>query len=282
MRSRFLKSITALNILLALSSVVFAQADGSPQERQDQTAAKPPSQQDPHDLSGVWFINPLPGHTTIFSHDDMQEALDSKLRPPMTPWAKVKYKDTIPHAAGTRYIAGKENDPILRCYPDGVPKVLSVPQPFEIIQIPGRVLINYEIHNLRRQIWTDGRELPKDPEPSYMGYSVGRWEGGTLVVESGGFNDMTWLDFDGSPHSEELRVTERYRRLDHDTLELTVTLNDPKAYTKPWANSKPVTFGLKPNWELMEHYCILDEEMKYEKSLMLPAGGAPLPPAEKK
>jgi hypothetical protein len=265
---------------LAFSFIAYAQTAGGSQAAQNQTAASS-SPDDPHNISGIWFIKPLPGHVSIVNHEDLQEVLDSKQRPPMTPWAQERYKNNIPHG-GPRYIAGKENDPILRCYPDGVPKVLSVPMPIEIIQIPGRILINYEIHSLRREIWTDGRELPKDPEPAYMGYSIGRWEGDTLVIESNGFNDITWLDFDGSPHSEDLHVTERYRRLDHNTLELTVSLEDPKAYTKPWVGNKPVTFGFKPNWQLMEHFCIMDEEKNYEDSLRIPAGGGPVVPTQNK
>lgn len=281
MRNRFASPLTApviVSALLAFSSITLAQISGQPQKGQPQTAAMPASQQDPRDLSGVWFAKPLPGASG--ANAVVPPPLDLKLRPPMTPWAQETYKNNIPNG-GPRSIYGKEgNDPILRCYPDGVPKIQQALQPFEIIQIPGRVMITYEINGQHRQIWTDGRGLPKDPQPSYMGYSVGRWEEDTLVVDSNGFNAITWLDRDGSPHSEELQVTERYRRLDHNTLEIAVTVEDPKAYTKPWVG-KPALFALK-NWELMEHYCIFDEEMKYRNSIMLPSGGAPLPPVEKK
>lgn len=265
--------------LLAFAFALLPVAETTGKSAQTASAAATASAEDPRNLSGVWFTKPRAGRSTIESTDDLQQPVDLTERPPMTPWAQERYRNNVPHS-GPRAIAGTDNDPILRCYPDGLPKVLEVPQPFEVIQIPGRVLINYEQHGLRRQIWTDGRKLPSDPEPSYMGYSVGRWEGDTFIVDSNGFNDLTWLDFDGSPHSTELRVTERYRRVDHTTLEVAVTLEDPKAYTRPWVN-KPVTFLLK-NWELMEHFCIFDEEMKYRNSIMIPAGGAPLPPAGQK
>lgn len=279
LRNQFARLIW-LMIVLSFTCLAGAPANGQGQMRQGQTAGAPTSKQDPHDLSGIWFTIPRAGHASLESAADVQQPVDDEVRPPMTAWASERYKNNIPHG-GPRAIAGKENDPVLRCYPDGFPKILEVPQPFEIIQIPGRVLVNYEMHGLRRQIWTDGRSLPKDPEPSFMGYSVGRWEGDTFVVDTIGFNDITWLDFDGSPHSEQLHVTERYRRVDHDTLEIAIELSDPKAYTKPWTN-KPVTFILKPHWELMEHFCIVDEENVYEKNIMIPAGGASLPPVQKK
>jgi hypothetical protein len=258
MRNRSIIFITALLALMAFSSRALAQTGRQTVKSQPGDSSK----LDPHDLSGVWF--PSQGGT---------RAVDTNVRPPMTPWAEALYKVHIPHA-GPRFVRGGENDPVLKCYPDGMPKTYVTPQPFEIFQLPEykRVLINYEFHMLRRQIWTDGRPLPKDPEPAYMGYSVGHWEGDEFVINSIGFNDITWLDFDGSPHSEDMKVTERFKRVDRKTLSLAVTIEDPKAYTKPWV-SKPSMFELKPDWELLEHYCIEEEEQQYEKSIMYPSDG---------
>ena len=109
-----------------------------------------------------------------------------------------------------------------------------------------------------RQIFTDGRSLPKDPNPAWMGYSVGRWEGETFVVESNGFNDRTTLDFIGHPHSEALRVTERFRRKDFGHIALQCTFDDPKAYRKPWTIA--VEAGYVPDTELLEYVCNENEK----------------------
>jgi hypothetical protein len=215
----------------------------------------------PRDLSGVWI-----------GKRDATQAVDEKFRPPMTPWAQQRFDAAVP-TLGPRVIAGKENDPILRCNPDGIPKLLGVPQPFEIIQIPGRMLMFFEHNRHWRTIWMDGRKLPEDPDPSWMGYSVGRWEGDTLVVDSIGFNDIPWLNFYGDPHSDAMHLTERYRRVDPKTLEIAVTIEDPKAYTKPWVNI-PKQYNLEPAWEIGEHYCVIDEEKAYENNIRIPAGEA--------
>ena len=109
-----------------------------------------------------------------------------------------------------------------------------------------------------RQIFTDGRPLPKDPNPTWMGYSVGRWEGDTFVADTAGYNDKTWLDFAGHPHSEALRVTERFRRTDFGHMQLEMTFDDPKAYTKPWTIRMAV--GFVPDDELIENVCLEDEK----------------------
>jgi hypothetical protein len=115
------------------------------------------------------------------------------------------------------------------------------------------VLILYEAFATFRQIFTDGRSLPPDPNPSWMGYSVGHWEGETLVVDTAGFNDKSWIDTGGRPHSEALHVTERYRRRDFGHLEIQITIDDPKAYTKPWTVTE--VLHLLPDTELLEYVC---------------------------
>jgi hypothetical protein len=123
----------------------------------------------------------------------------------------------------------------------------------KIVQTPNLVVILYEYQTIFRQIFTDGRVLPRDPNPTWMGYSVGRWEGDTLVVDTAGYNDRTSLDLAGHPHTEALRMTERFRRRDASHLELQVTLDDPKAYKKPW--KLPMEFALVPDGELIEYVC---------------------------
>jgi hypothetical protein len=123
----------------------------------------------------------------------------------------------------------------------------------EIVQVPGRVIVLFEFDHFTRQIYTDGRGHDKDLPPTWMGDSIGSWEGDTLVVDTTDFNDKTWIDRGGRPHSDALHVVERIRRVDHDTLEDNLTMEDPKAYTKPWSGQ--IIFQLKPKWKLMEMAC---------------------------
>lgn len=242
MRNKLLCSILSLIAVLAFSSVVDAQ-----------------TKFDPRDFNGVW-IGKRGGGT----------AVDAKLKPPMTPWAQARWDAAVP-TVGPRVIIGKENDPILRCNPDGIPKLLGVPQPFEIIQLPKRMMMFFEHNRHWRTIWLDGRKLPEDPDPAWMGYSIGRWEGDALVVESSGFNDIPWLNFDGDPHSDQMHLTERYRRVNAETLEIAVTIEDPKAYKGIWVNP-PKQYNLHPEWEIGEHYCVIDEELSYGDAIRIPAG----------
>jgi hypothetical protein len=123
----------------------------------------------------------------------------------------------------------------------------------KIVQTPNLVVVLYEYETLFRQIFTDGRALPDDPNPTWMGYSVGHWEGDTLVVTTAGFNDRTTLDLAGHPHTEALRVTERFHRRDAGHIDLQVTLDDPKAYTRAW--TLPIELDLVPDGDLIEYVC---------------------------
>jgi hypothetical protein len=141
-----------------------------------------------------------------------------------------------------------------RCLPQGVPGAMLVRDyPWKIVQTPGVILILFDESIHYRQIFTDGRGFPEDPTPTWFGYSIGKWEGDTLVVDTRGFNDETWLDEGGHPHSEALHVTERLRRRTIGTMDIEITIDDPKAYTKPW--SATVRFELLPDTELTEHVC---------------------------
>ena len=119
------------------------------------------------------------------------------------------------------------------CVP-GMPKLIVLPYPYKIFQMPGVTLILYEGFTTFRQIFTDGRELPKDPQPSWIGYSVGKWEGDTFVVDTIGINERTWMDNAGRPHSDALHTVERYRRSNFGSMDVTLTIDDPKAYTRVW------------------------------------------------
>ena len=144
-------------------------------------------------------------------------------------------------------------DPAANCLPQGVPRINSVPVPFKIFQEPNVVVILYEEFGQFRQIFLDGRSLVKDPNPQWYGYSLGKWDGDTLVVESSGFSAKAWLDQLGHPATESLHVTERFHRRDLGHMDIAATIDDPGAYTKPWTYTQPVT--LMVDTELMEDIC---------------------------
>lgn len=205
-------------------------SESSPIEKPKEEASTP-------DISGVWMGREL---TKTFKGDPL---------PPLQPAADGTYKAT--QAKDHKDHAG--TDPYLSCYPPGVPRILLIPFPFEIIQTPGKVVMIFEYDHFVREIHTDGREHPKDLDPTWMGSSVGKWDGDTFVVDTIGFNDKTWLDMLGVPHSEALHVVERIRRVDHDTLQDDIVIDDPKTFTKPWNVQK--IFKLRPKWEIMEYIC---------------------------
>jgi hypothetical protein len=192
----------------------------------------------PRDLSGVWMERQ---NTIAFSPQE----------PPLLPWAEEKYKKSKP-GYGPRATPDSE-DPILNCLPPGVPRIMLIPFPMQIIQIPGEVILLFEYDRNIRHIHLDRREHPKDLDLTWMGDSIGRWEGNTLVVDTVGLNDKTWLDQVGHPHSDALHVIERLRRTDADTLEDDVTIDDPKAYKKPWTGQQ--MFKRRPTWHLLEYVC---------------------------
>ncbi len=165
---------------------------------------------------------------------------------PFQPWAKAVYEQ--------RQATLLKDDPEGLCLPPGIPRLMATPFPFQIFQLPDRVLFVFEGGaHIWRAVYTDGRGHPKDPNPSFLGDSVGHWEGDTLVVDAVGFNDTTWLDQDGHPHTEALHVLERYTRINEMTLHYEVTIDDPKAYTKPWSSSYNIPWSAQT--ELLEYIC---------------------------
>jgi hypothetical protein len=163
------------------------------------------------------------------------------------------------NAAGKKFFdeataTNSKDDPEGFCLPPGVPRMMYTPYPTEIFQLPERVVFVYEGGaHVWRNIWLDGRPQPKDPNPTYLGYSTGKWEGDTLVVDTIGMNDRTWLDAAGHPHGEKLHVTEKFTRTDSNTLKVEATIDDPDYYTKPWT---VVTFATwYPNQEILEYIC---------------------------
>ena len=157
-----------------------------------------------------------------------------------------------------------KEDPQASCVLSGVPREHVVPYPFKILNSKGEIIILYEALHSYRQIFMDGRKLPKDPQRAWMGYSVGRWEGDTLVVESAGFVDDEWLDNSGHPGTESMHLTERFRRPDFGHIDLQLTVDDPKAYKKPWTVN--LQFTAMPGGELIEYVC--DENEKDVRHLV--------------
>ena len=245
-------SLTVAMVALAASaySPALAQQSGA-------TKAAPAPKRD---LSGIWQYQGFGGAEGTAPEKDM---------PPMTPWAKSRF-DLEKPGYGSRAIPGG-NDPILQCDPMGFPRIMFMPLPLEFVQTPGRVLEFWEREHEWRTIWTDGRALPTDPDPTWFGYAIGHWDGDyTLVVDSAGFNDKTWLGPYGYPHSEKMRVAERYQRADHDTIQYDITVTDPVAYTRPIVGPRR-SFKLHANGEIEELPCVWSEENSFTKRIREPA-----------
>jgi hypothetical protein len=213
--------------------------DGKP----DLSAPAPKTADGKPDLTGTW--QPRPGYTGNIARD---------LKPgevPFQPWAEKLYK----HRQETL----SKDDPQAYCVLSGVPRQNVVPYPFKIFYTTtGTIVIIYEALHSYRQIFMDGRELPKDPNPTWMGYSVGHWEGDTLVVNSSGFVENNWLDNGGHMGTESLKTTERFRRRDWGHIDLELTIDDPKAYTKPW--TVKLGFNAVPDTDLIEYVCTENEK----------------------
>lgn len=254
-------SLIMLALALFVPAVIVAQMPAS------QTGAKSKAAEsfDPHDLSGMWdFYNRVPGQGIY--------ATPSKDHPPFTAWAQARYDAAKPGYGPKAQPGG--NDPILQCDPSGIPRILFFPQPHEIVQTPDRMFMFFEREHAFRQIWTDGRPHPKDPEPTWMGDSIGHWDGDTFIVDSIAFNDKSWLDFYGDPHSDQMHLIERYKRVDHDTLTMQLVIDDPKAYTKTWVGDTKIFKLLTGKEATMEElFCIYSEENAFTNRIRMPAAG---------
>jgi hypothetical protein len=165
---------------------------------------------------------------------------------PYQPWAKALVDK---RADGSQ----SNEEPTANCLPQGVPRINAAPPPWRLIQTSNAVVIIYEAANIWRQIFLDGRELGDDFVPAWFGYSTGKWDGDTLVVDTKGFNGKAWMDQAGKPTSDALHVTEHFRRKDFGHMDLQITIDDPKVYTKPWTVTEPV--HLLIDTELMENVC---------------------------
>jgi len=191
------------------------------------------------DLSGFW----MPREAVKYLLN-----LASDMKPadiPFQPWAAELYKERIDNN-------GKDH-PGARCLPSGIPEKNNIPDGLKVVQTPDLLVFLYESRTIYRQVFLDGRPLPKNAQPTWMGYSVGKWDGDTLVIETIGQNGKTWLDMRGLPGTESLRVIERYSRPNTGVMNIDVTIDDPKAYTKPW--NVRLTWRLVPDTDLIESIC---------------------------
>lgn len=220
------------------------------------------------DLSGIWHVHPasLAEMKRLFGNDVAAIDVPGMEADTVSKYAvdilvDFKADDVLmrPETAKVfqRHAAG--GDPAGLCMPLGIPIAFLVSEPNEIVQSPRAIVILFESDGTHRQIYTDGRELPKEiAQPSWLGYSAGKWVGDTLVVETAGFNDKTWLDLIGHPHSEALRVTERFHRRDFGHLDREMTFDDPQMYTKPF--SIKFTEDLWPDSDILENVCNENEK----------------------
>jgi len=213
----------------------------SPDGKPNLAAPAPKATDGRPDLTGLWQLGIEVGYAANITADLAASDIQ--------PWARALSKKRLEDF-------GKDDPEITGCIPGG-PRHITRGGLSKIIQTPSIIVILFEDLSYR-QIFLDGRELPRDPNPNWMGYSIGRWEGDTLVVTTAGFNDRTWLDFAGHPHSEALRMTERFRRRDFGHMDLQVTLDDPAVYAKALTLNAGGT--LAADTELIEYVCLENEK----------------------
>jgi hypothetical protein len=209
-------------------------ADGKP----NLTAPAPRRSDGKPDLTGLWMG--VPKYMINIAADLKPEEV------PFQPWAAAEYK--------RRRDTESKDDPSSLCLPLNIVQKQTITSPFKLVDVPAReeVIMLYEGAR-HREIFLDGRPLPKDPDPAWSGYSVGQWDGDDLVVDSAGFNGKPWIDINGHPTTDALHLTERYHRIDFGHMTLEITIDDPKAYTHPWKVKE--SERLLPDTELLEAVC---------------------------
>jgi len=210
----------------------------TPDGKPNLTAPTPRTAEGKPDLSGIWLAD-----SPRWNENLVPEGTQA----PMLSAAAQLYKHRVETQGWDR--------PMTYCMPHGVPDAITVAGlPFKILQMSGVTVLLLEEFHVYRQIHTDGRKLPVDPNPAWYGYSIGHWEENTLVVETAGFREGSWLDNSGHPHSDALRTTERFRRVNFGHMQVDVTIDDPKTYSRTW-KSDTMHFTLQPDTELLEHFC---------------------------
>ena len=216
------------------------------------------------DLSGTWQVEPSPISELLAlipgGQNGLGEGIPSKYflniladftpeNAPIQPAAAALYAQ--------RAAAFGKDGPIPRCQPAGVTTGELLPIPHKIVQTPRLLVVLYESDTSFRQIFLDGRKQPVDPQPAWLGYSVGKWDGDSLVVDTVGFNDRSWLDVFGHPHSDALHLVERFRRRDFGHLDVQITIEDPKTFTRPFTIK--FTERLLADSDVIESFCSENE-----------------------
>jgi hypothetical protein len=281
MRNRFAGPLITFLAALMLSPVASAQPQRGANTAQEGKVAAPAGPAPKRDLNGLWVVQG--GYGLGTGNRPAYHPF-----PPMTPLGEARFKENKPEP-----VVGlaNSNDPFGTCDPLGFPRNVLNQQGFNasmrFIELPDRMMIVYQFQRVWREIWKDGRQLPAKvdakgaPDARYYGFSVGRWDGDySFVIDTVGTDNRTWLDNEGHPHSSDLHVVERYTRLDQNTLALTLTINDPQIYTKPFdwiTNAKLYT---KPDPDFSETLCLPSEALTYRESLVVPTGVGSSGPAK--
>jgi hypothetical protein len=258
-RISFVKSLAVSTGLLCCAPALLAQTAAPPNQRAAQTSSRVP------DLSGNWAVNP---GGTSWDPSDPNGRKPEQL--PMTPWGLERLRAARPPFGANQSF--DPNDPHQRfCDPPGTLRMYSYPWQFTIVQTPAQVYLLFEyLHTWR--IVTMDRPHAKDLDSTWLGDSVGHYDGDALVIDTIGYNDKTWLDMVGHPHSDQLHTVERLRRLSHDTLELQLTIEDPKAYTQSFTSKKTFKLSSFPMGETM---CSLSEDQSFQQRVMDPTVSSP-------
>lgn len=220
-------------------------------------------------LTGVWLVangGAQAGQVTQWTRQDV----------PFTPDGLARFNANKPGKGPRQAPPAFGNDPLGDANPPGLPRTLIYPRPIQIIQLPDRIVQLFEYGHFWRTIWTDGRAVPDDAGPYWYGYSVGRWDGDALVVQTVGLDARAWLDEWGTPVSEEAKITERWRKVDANSIQMTITVDDPGTFAKPWT-SDPRTLRLQPkgspNGEILEVIFAPVDEKEFNERVRDPAGG---------
>ncbi len=228
----------------------------TPDGKPDLAAATPRTADGKPDLSGLWIVPTtrepnanFPGCAAV-ADEFINIAAHLKGGLPYQPWAADLVK--------ARRSEQRVNDPMSRCVPIGPVRLHTWNGPRKFLQSHGLLIIMNELDTTYRQIYTDGRPLPADPNPSWNGYSSGKWEGDTLVVRTSGFRDGIWLDALGNPMTDSAQITERFRRINFGNMEIEITVADPKAYTKPW--TVKIALAIELNTDLLDFICADNEK----------------------
>jgi len=222
-------------------------SDGTP----NLTAPTPRTPEGRPDLSGIWRKSR--DGSRKGSKVSAQNLAADGAEVLFQPWAEALYN--------ARLAKNGQGVPSERCLPHSIPKTYLIAEPTKIVQTPALIAILHEEFNNYRQVFTDGRQFPANLDRRWMGHSTGKWEGDTLIVDTRGFVDETWLDFGGHPATDALHVVERYRRRDFGHMDIQFTFDDPKAYTKPWTVTVP--FDLLPDTELIEQICDNEQDVAH-------------------